>query len=169
MGQETPDYDRKLFLLDAYALIFRAYFAFAKNPRITSGGMDTSAIYGFTMALLDLLSKENPTHIAVCFDLPQPTERHEMFPEYKANRDATPEAIKIAVPYIYKILEAFNIPALGVPGFEADDVIGTLAKKAEQEGFTTYMAERHAFGDFCLSRYLGGRPHAQRHGSITTL
>ena len=139
MGQETPDYDRKLFLLDAYALIFRAYFAFAKNPRITSGGMDTSAIYGFTMALLDLLSKENPTHIAVCFDLPQPTERHEMFPEYKANRDATPEAIKIAVPYIYKILEAFNIPALGVPGFEADDVIGTLAKKAEQEGFTTYM------------------------------
>ena len=139
MGQETPDYDRKLFLLDAYALIFRAYFAFAKNPRITSGGMDTSAIYGFTMALLDLLSKENPTHIAVCFDLPQPTERHEMFPEYKANRDATPEAIKIAVPYIHKILEAFNIPALGVPGFEADDVIGTLAKKAEQEGFTTYM------------------------------
>ena len=139
MGQETPDHDKKLFLLDAYALIFRAYFAFAKNPRITSGGMDTSAIYGFTTALLDLLSKENPTHIAVCFDLPQPTERHEMFPEYKANRDATPEAIKIAVPYIHKILEAFNIPALGVPGFEADDVIGTLAKKAEQEGFTTYM------------------------------
>jgi len=139
MGQETPDYDKKLFLLDAYALIFRAYFAFVKNPRITSGGMDTSAIYGFTTALLDLLSKENPTHIAVCFDLPQPTERHEMFPEYKANRDATPEAIKIAVPYIHKILEAFNIPVLGVPGFEADDVIGTLAKKAEQEGFTTYM------------------------------
>ena len=139
MGQETPDHDKKLFLLDAYALIFRAYFAFAKNPRITSGGMDTSAIYGFTTALLDLLSKENPTHIAVCFDLPQPTERHEIFPEYKANRDATPEAIKIAVPYIHKILEAFNIPALGVPGFEADDVIGTLAKKAEQEGFTTYM------------------------------
>ena len=139
MGQETPDHDKKLFLLDAYALIFRAYFAFAKNPRITSGGMDTSAIYGFTTALLDLLSKENPTHIAVCFDLPQPTERHEMFPEYKANRDATPEAIKIAVPYIHKILEAFNIPALGVPGFEADDVIGTLAKTAEQEGFTTYM------------------------------
>ena len=139
MGQETPEHDKKLFLLDAYALIFRAYFAFAKNPRITSGGMDTSAIYGFTTALLDLLSKENPTHIAVCFDLPQPTERHEMFPEYKANRDATPEAIKIAVPYIHKILEAFNIPALGVPGFEADDVIGTLAKKAEQEGFRTYM------------------------------
>ena len=139
MGQETPDTDKKLFLLDAYALIFRAYFAFAKNPRITSGGMDTSAIYGFTSALLDLLSKENPTHIAVCFDLPQPTERHEIFPEYKANREATPEAIKSAVPYIHRILEAFKIPALGVPGYEADDVIGTLAKKAEKEGFTTYM------------------------------
>ena len=139
MGQETPDTDKKLFLLDAYALIFRAYFAFAKNPRITSGGLDTSAIYGFTSALLDLLSKENPTHIAVCFDLPQPTERHEIFPEYKANREATPEAIKSAVPYIHRILEAFKIPAIGVSGFEADDVIGTLAKKAEKEGFTTYM------------------------------
>ena len=139
MGQETPDQDKKLFLLDAYALIFRAYFAFAKNPRVTSGGIDTSAVYGFTSALLDLLSKENPTHIAVCFDLPEPTERHEIFPEYKANRDATPEAIKLAVPYIHRLLEAFKIPAIGVPGYEADDVIGTLAKQAEQEGYTTYM------------------------------
>ena len=110
MGQETPDQEKKLFLLDAYALIFRAYFAFAKNPRVTSGGLDTSAVYGFTSALLDLLSKENPTHIAVCFDLPEPTERHEIFPEYKANRDATPEAIKLAVPYIHRLLEAFKIP-----------------------------------------------------------
>jgi len=139
MTQDSTAADKKLFLLDAYALIFRAYFAFAKNPRITSGGLDTSAVYGFTSALLDLLSKENPTHIAVCFDLPEPTERHEIFPEYKANRDATPEAIKLAVPFIHRILEAFKIPALGVPGFEADDVIGTLAKKAEQEGFQTYM------------------------------
>jgi DNA polymerase-1 len=139
MGQETPDQEKKLFLLDAYALIFRAYFAFAKNPRVTSGGIDTSAVYGFTSALLDLLSKENPTHIAVCFDLPEPTERHEIFPEYKANRDATPEAIKLAVPYIHRLLEAFKIPALGVPGYEADDVIGTLAKQAEKEGYTTYM------------------------------
>ena len=139
MTQDSTAADKKLFLLDAYALIFRAYFAFAKNPRITSGGLDTSAIYGFTSALLDLLSKENPTHIAVCFDLPEPTERHEIFPEYKANRDATPEAIKLAVPFIHRILEAFKIPALGVPGFEADDVIGTLAKKAEKEGFTTFM------------------------------
>ena len=134
MGQETTDQSKKLFLLDAYALIFRAYFAFAKNPRVTSGGLDTSAVYGFTSALLDLLSKENPTHIAVCFDLPQPTERHEIFPDYKANRDATPEAIKLAVPYIHRLLEAFKIPALGVPGYEADDVIGTLAKQAEKEG-----------------------------------
>ena len=139
MTQDSTSPDKKLFLLDAYALIFRAYFAFAKNPRITSSGLDTSAVYGFTSALLDLLSKENPTHIAVCFDLPEPTERHEIFPEYKANRDATPEAIKLAVPFIHRILEAFKIPALGVPGFEADDVIGTLAKKAEKEGFTTYM------------------------------
>jgi DNA polymerase-1 len=139
MTQDSTAAEKKLFLLDAYALIFRAYFAFAKNPRITSGGLDTSAVYGFTSALLDLLSKENPTHIAVCFDLPEPTERHEIFPEYKANRDATPEAIKLAVPFIHRILEAFKIPALGVPGYEADDVIGTLAKKAEKEGFTTYM------------------------------
>ena len=139
MTQDSTAADKKLFLLDAYALIFRAYFAFAKNPRITSGGLDTSAVYGFTSALLDLLSKENPTHIAVCFDLPEPTERHEIFPEYKANRDATPEAIKLAVPFIHRILEAFKIPALGVTGFEADDVIGTLAKKAEKEGFTTFM------------------------------
>ena len=109
MTQDSTAADKKLFLLDAYALIFRAYFAFAKNPRITSGGLDTSAVYGFTSALLDLLSKENPTHIAVCFDLPEPTERHEIFPEYKANRDATPEAIKLAVPFIHRILEAFKI------------------------------------------------------------
>lgn len=139
MAQTPAELDKKLFLLDAYALIFRAYFAFAKNPRVTSSGMDTSAIYGFTTALLDLLSKENPTHIAVCFDLPEPTERHVIFPEYKANRDETPEAIKLAVPYIHQLLEAFKIPALGVSGYEADDVIGTLAKKAEQEGYTTYM------------------------------
>ena len=139
MTQASSAAEKKLFLLDAYALIFRAYFAFAKNPRITSGGLDTSAVYGFTSALLDLLSKENPSHIAVCFDLPEPTERHSIFPEYKANRDATPEAIKLAVPFIHRILEAFRIPALGVPGYEADDVIGTLAKKAEKEGFTTYM------------------------------
>ncbi|NVK27604.1 MAG: DNA polymerase I, partial [Flavobacteriia bacterium] len=133
------DAEKKLFLLDAYALIFRAYFAFARNPRVTSKGMDTSAIYGFTTALLDVLNKENPTHIAVVFDMKGPTKRHEMYEEYKANRDETPEAIKIAVPYIQKVLDAFRIPYVGVEGYEADDVIGTLAKQAEKEGYITYM------------------------------
>ena len=133
------DQKKQLFLLDAFALIFRAYFAFARNPRVTSKGVDTSAIYGFLLALFDVIQKKNPSHIAVVFDLPKPTVRHEIFPEYKANRNETPEAIKIAVPYIKKILEGLNIPALGVEGYEADDVIGTLAKKAEKEGYTTYM------------------------------
>lgn len=133
------DQKKQLFLLDAFALIFRAYFAFARNPRVTSKGVDTSAIYGFLLALFDVLQKKNPSHIAVVFDLPKPTKRHEMFPEYKANRNETPEAIKIAVPYIKQILKGLNIPALGVEGYEADDVIGTLAKKAEKEGYTTYM------------------------------
>ena len=133
------DQKKQLFLLDAFALIFRAYFAFARNPRVTSQGVDTSAIYGFLLALFDVLQKKNPSHIAVVFDLPKPTKRHEMFPEYKANRNETPEAIKIAVPYIKQILKGLNIPALGVEGYEADDVIGTLAKKAEKEGYTTYM------------------------------
>lgn len=131
--------DKKLFLLDAYALIFRSYFAFARNPRVTSKGMDTSAIFGFTTTLLDLLDKENPTHVAVVFDMSGPTIRHEKYEDYKANRDETPEAIKIAVPYIHRILEAFRIPSIGLAGYEADDLIGTLAKKAEKEGYTTYM------------------------------
>ena len=129
----------RLFLLDAFALIFRSYFAFANNPRISSKGLDTSAIFGFTLTLLEILEKENPTHIAVVFDTSAPTERHIQFPAYKANRDETPEGIKIAVPYIKKLLDAFNIPSLFVDGFEADDVIGTLAKKAEKEGYLTYM------------------------------
>lgn len=133
------DSDKKLFLLDAYALIFRAYFAFARNPRVTSKGLDTSAIFGFTTTLLEVLEKENPTHIAVVFDTKAPTVRHEKYEAYKANRDETPEAIKIAVPYIHKILDAFRIPYIGVDGFEADDVIGTLAKQAEADGYTTYM------------------------------
>lgn len=131
--------EKKLFLLDAYALIFRAYFAFIRNPRVTSKGLDTSAVFGFALALLDLLEKENPTHVAVVFDTAAPTKRHEEYPDYKANRDETPEAIKVAVPLIKKMLEGFGIPTLGVDGYEADDVIGTLAKKAEKEGYITYM------------------------------
>ncbi|MFT7156037.1 MAG: DNA polymerase-1 [Parvicella sp.] len=130
---------KKLFLLDAFALIYRAHFAFIKNPRINSKGMNTSAIFGFVNAMNDVISKQNPTHLAVVFDLPGLSTRNDYFPEYKAHRDATPEDIKAAVPYIYKILEAMNIPALGAEGYEADDVIGTLAKKAEKEGFQTFM------------------------------
>ena len=130
---------KKLFLLDAYALIFRAYYAFIKNPRITSKGLNTSAIFGFLLALEEVLRKQKPTHIAVVFDTPTPTFRHEMYKEYKAHRDETPEDIKKAVPYIKKLIEAYKIPVIDYPGFEADDVIGTLARKASERGFTTYM------------------------------
>jgi DNA polymerase-1 len=130
---------KKLFLLDAYALIFRSYYAFIKNPRITSKGLNTSAIFGFLLTLEEVLQKQKPTHIAVVFDTPQPTFRHLMFKEYKANRDETPEDIKKAVPYIKKLIEAYKIPVIACPGFEADDVIGTLARKASDKGFVTYM------------------------------
>jgi DNA polymerase-1 len=130
---------RKLFLLDAYALIFRAYYAFIKNPRVTSTGLNTSAVFGFLLALEEVITKQKPTHIAVVFDHPSQTFRHEMFSEYKANRNETPEDISKAVPYIKRLLEAYNIAVLDCPGFEADDVIGTLARKASGLGFTTYM------------------------------
>ncbi|WP_075341835.1 DNA polymerase I [Tenacibaculum agarivorans] len=130
---------KRLFLLDAYALIFRGYYAFIKNPRINSKGLDTSAILGFTNSLLDVIKKEKPDYLAVCFDKGGSVDRNEMFPEYKANRQETPEAIKIAVPYIEQILEAMNIPAIVKEGYEADDIIGTLAKKAEKEDLVTYM------------------------------
>jgi DNA polymerase-1 len=135
----NDNHPKKLFLLDAYALIFRAYYAFIKNPRITSKGLNTSAIFGFLLALEEVLQKQKPTHIAVVFDTPTPTFRHEMFKAYKANRDETPEDIKKAVPYIKRLIEAYKIPVIDYPGFEADDVIGTLARKATERGFTTYM------------------------------
>jgi DNA polymerase-1 len=130
---------KKLFLLDAYALIFRAYYAFIKNPRVTSKGLNTSAIFGFLLALEEVLQKRKPTHIAVVFDTPTPTFRHEMFKEYKAHRDETPEDIRKAVPYIKRLIEAYKIPVIDYPGFEADDVIGTLARIASERGFVTYM------------------------------
>ena len=135
----TENTSKKLFLLDAYALIFRAYYAFIKNPRITSKGLNTSAIFGFLLALEEVLQKQKPTHIAVVFDTPTPTFRHEMYQEYKAHRDETPEDIKKGVPYIKKLIEAYKIPVIDYPGYEADDVIGTLARKASERGFTTYM------------------------------
>lgn len=130
---------KRLFLLDAYALIFRGYYAFIKNPRINSKGMDTSAIMGFTNSLLDVIKRERPDHLAVAFDKGGSVSRTEMFEDYKANRDETPEAIRIAVPYIEQILRAMHIPVVVQEGFEADDIIGTLAKQAEKEGFQVYM------------------------------
>lgn len=130
---------KRLFLLDAYALIFRGYYAFIKNPRINSKGMDTSAIMGFMNSLMDVIKREKPDHLAVAFDKGGSDYRLEMYSEYKANRDETPEAIKIAVPYIQAFLEAMNIPIIEKAGFEADDLIGTLAKKAEKQGYQVFM------------------------------
>ncbi|MEN0006710.1 MAG: DNA polymerase I [Bacteroidota bacterium] len=131
--------DKRLFLLDGHALVYRAHFAFITRPLINSKGINTSAITGFTRTLWDLLQNQKPTHIAVAFDPPSPTFRHEMFEEYKANREEQPEDISIALPYIEKIVKAFKIPIVMVNGYEADDVIGTLAKQAEREGYTVYM------------------------------
>ncbi len=137
----------KLFLLDAYALIYRSYYAFIKNPRFNSKGLNTSAIFGFMNTLDEVIKNEKPSHIAVVFDPPTPTFRHEMFEEYKANREETPEDIRKAVPWIKKLIEAYNIPIIESPGYEADDVIGTLAKKAEKMGFKTFMMTPDK--DFC--------------------
>ena len=133
------DSDNKLFLLDAYALIYRAYYAFIKNPRINSKGFNTSAILGFVNTLEEVLKKENPTHIGVAFDPSGPTFRHEAFEQYKAQREETPEAIRLSVPIIKDIIRAYRIPILEVAGYEADDVIGTLATEAGRQGITTYM------------------------------
>lgn len=129
----------KLFLLDAYALIYRAYYALIKSPRINSKGFNTSAILGFVNTLEDVLKKENPTHIGIAFDPAGPTFRHEAYPEYKAQREETPEVIRLSVPIIKDIIRAYRIPILEVPGYEADDVIGTLATEAGKRGITTYM------------------------------
>ncbi|MBD98406.1 MAG: DNA polymerase I [Verrucomicrobia bacterium] len=130
---------KTLWLLDAYALIYRAYFAFSQNQMVNSRGLNTSAIYGFTSTLYDVLTNHHPTHIAVVFDTKKPTTRHIEYKEYKANREEMPDDIKLAVPYIQRIIEGFEIPILFADGYEADDLIGTLAKKAELEGYTTYM------------------------------
>jgi DNA polymerase-1 len=131
--------EKKVFLLDAYALVFRAYYALIRNPRITSKGKNTNAQFGFTNTLVDLINKQKPSHMAVCFDTDVVTERHTDFAAYKANRQETPEDISAAVPDIQRIIEAFNIPVIAVDGFEADDVIGTLSKQAEKAGYEVYM------------------------------
>lgn len=135
----SQDDDKRLFLLDAYALIYRAYFSFIRAPRVNSKGFNTSAAFGFTTTLLDLIKREKPTHIAVVFDTAAPTDRHIAHTDYKANREEMPDDIRSNVPYIRRIIEAMNIPVLESDGYEADDVIGTLAKKAEAEGYITYM------------------------------
>ncbi len=131
--------EKSLFLLDAMALIYRAHFAFSKNPRINSKGLNTGAPFGFTNSLYEIIEKRKPTHIAVAFDMSGPTFRHEQFPEYKANREETPEDIKIGTPIVKDIVRAFNIPVLELQGYEADDIIGTFAKKASKEGFEVFM------------------------------
>ena len=130
---------KRLFLLDAYALIYRAYFAFIKNPRVNSKGINTSAVFGFANSLIEIINKEEPTHLAVVFDTQQPTGRHIEYPEYKAQREEMPEDLRSSLPYIDRLLEVFSIPKLFKDGFEADDLIGTLAKKAEKEGFQVFM------------------------------
>ena len=130
---------KKLFLLDAFALIFRAYYALIRSPRITSKGKNTNAQFGFTNALVDLMAREKPTHLAVCFDMEGPTERHIDFAEYKANRQDAPEDLILAIPDIKRLVEAFNIPVIGVKGYEADDVIGTLAWEAHDAGYEVFM------------------------------
>ena len=129
----------KLFLLDAYALIYRAYYALIKNPRINSKGFNTSAVLGFVNTLEDVLKKEAPTHIGVAFDPSGPTFRHEAYEQYKAQREETPEVIRLSVPIIKEVIRAYRIPILEVPGYEADDVIGTLATEAGKQGIQTYM------------------------------
>ncbi|MCK5705698.1 MAG: DNA polymerase I, partial [Cyclobacteriaceae bacterium] len=131
--------EKKLFLLDAMALIFRAHFAFSKNPRINSKGLNTGVVLGFTNSLIEIINKEKPAHIGVAFDMPGPTFRHKMFEEYKAHREEAPEDIKIGIPIVKELVECFNIPVIGMSGYEADDIIGTLAKKASKNGFEVFM------------------------------
>src|SRR5690606_24288205 len=130
---------KRLFLLDAYALIFRGYFAFIKNPTINSKGQDTSAILGFMNSLFDVIRRERPDHLAVCFDKDGSTERTELFPEYKANRHETPDAIRQSIPIIQEIIKAMHIPCVELSGLEADDIIGTLAQQAEKQGYQVFM------------------------------
>jgi len=131
--------EKKVFLLDAFALVFRAYYALIRNPRLTSKGRNTNAQFGFTNTLIELLTKQKPSHMAVCFDTEAPTERHTDLESYKANRQEAPEDILAAVPDIKKIIRGFNIPVMELDGFEADDVIGTLSKQAAKAGYEVYM------------------------------
>ena len=156
---------KKLFLLDAFALIYRAHFALSKSPRFTSTGLNTSAVMGFTNTLLEVLKKEQPTHIAVVFDTDAPTERHTDYTAYKAHRQAMPEDLALAIPYIVRLIKGFNIPVLFSDGYEADDVIGTLAKKAEMEGFTVFcMTPDKDFGQLVSENIFIYKPARMGNG-----
>ena len=157
--------EKKLFLLDGHALIYRAHFAFIARPLINSKGWNTSAITGFVNTLWDLMQTEKPTHLAVSFDLEGPTFRHEMFPEYKAHREEQPEDIGFAIPWVRRIIEAWHIPVAELPGYEADDVIGTLAKQAESEGFTVYMVTPDKdYGQLVSDKVFLYKPSRQGNG-----
>lgn len=156
---------KRLFLLDAYALIFRGYYALIKNPRINSKGMDTSAVMGFVNSLFDVIKREKPDHLAVCFDKDGSAERTELFADYKANRLETPDAIRVAVPIIQNILKAMHIPCIEVSGLEADDIIGTLAKQAEKEGYKIYMVTPDKdFGQLVSENIFMYRPSRMGNG-----
>ena len=156
---------KRLFLLDAYALIFRGYYALIKNPRINSKGMDTSAIMGFVNSLFDVIKREKPDHLAVCFDKDGSAERTELFAEYKANRLETPDAIRVAVPIIQDILKAMHIPSVEISGLEADDIIGTLAKQAEKEGYKVFMVTPDKdFGQLVSENIFMYRPSRMGNG-----
>ena len=158
--------EKKLFLLDAYALIYRAYYALVRSPRVTSQGFNTSAIFGFVNTLEDVLRKENPAYMAVCFDPPGGhTFRHEAYPGYKAQRDKQPEDITLAVPIIKDIIKAYGIEVVEVEGFEADDVIGTLSRRAEAGGFVTYMMTPDKdYGQLVTDKVLMYRPSLRGEG-----
>lgn len=158
--------EKNLYLLDAYALIYRAYYAFIRTPRVNSKGLNTSAMFGFTNALTDVINNRKPTHIAVAFDVSGPTFRNDTFPEYKANREETPDDIKISIPYVKKIIEAFKIPILEKEGYEADDIIGTIAKKAAADGFNVFMVTPDKdFGQLVTEQIKILKPSRQGNGS----
>src|SRR5690606_6543754 len=161
-------YVKKLFLLDGMALIYRAYFALSKSPRITSTGFNTSAIFGFANTLLEVLRTQQPTHIAVVLDTMAPTNRHVEFESYKANRQAIPEDLAAAIPYVYKLVEGFNIPLITLDGYEADDIIGTLAKQAEAKGYTVFcMTPDKDFGQLVTENIFIYKPARLGNGAET--
>ena len=131
--------EKRLFLLDGMALIYRAHFALIRSPRHTSSGLCTSAVFGLCNTLLDLINRETPTHIGASFDTPEPTHRHKAYAEYKAQRQEMPEDLSQQIPYVFRLLEAFRMPIMRIPGFEADDVLGTLAREAEEDNFETFL------------------------------